>query len=317
MARRILVPLDGSNLAAEVIPWVAVLAPALGANVELIQVLALDPASEAALGEVGFNERLATGSAISLGPLAAEAMGLDPREDVARHDLERARESLSGAYTVDVSVIEGSPGESIVARAVASNATLVAMVSHGRTGLERTVLGSVAGEVVRRSPVPVLVIRRGIAPREWTPHTVLVPLDVSDVAEAALWAIAPLARELGWEIILFHAIELPQTISVQGAAIPLRRTPSHGPDEVAAYLDALAAKLTSNGLTATTILGSGQAADALAVGAEENGADLICMSTHGRSGLGRWVLGSITEATIGRADVPVLVVGPHQLKTAP
>jgi nucleotide-binding universal stress UspA family protein len=315
MAYRILVPLDGSDLADEVIPWVDELAPPLQADVELIRVLDLDVTSEAALGEVAFNERLATGAASQAGPIAADALESDPREPDARADLTRARNRLKRAQTVELSVIDGSPAEAIVARAAGSGATLIAMASHGRTGVARTVLGSVAGDVLRQSPVPVLVIRRGLQTLPRAPRTVLVPLDMSDLAEAALLAIEPLARELQWQIVLVHALELPPpTLPVQGAAIPLGLPPSHSAEEAATYLDEMAARLKDAGLSATTRLGSGNAADALAAEATESGADLIAMSTHGRSGLGRWVLGSVTEAAINRAAVPVLVVGPHQLK---
>lgn len=149
------------------------------------------------------------------------------------------------------------------------------------------------------------------------PHRVLAPLDMSDLGEAALWAITPLARELGWQIILFHATELPpQTFPVQGAAIPLGLPPTHTPDEAMAYLETVAAKLKSENLDVEVRLGSGNTAEALAFGAEQSGAGIIAMSTHGRSGVGRWLLGSVTEAVIGRATVPILVVRPPQLPLA-
>ena len=77
---------------------------------------------------------------------------------------------------------------------------------------------------------------------------VLVPLDTSDLGAAPLEAVRPLAQELRWRIILFHALDLPaQTLPVQGAAIPLGRPPSHATDEVIAYLEGLADNLTADG----------------------------------------------------------------------
>ncbi len=315
MARRILVPLDGSDLSERVIPWADELAAAMHAEVELVRVLERDITSDALLGEVGFGEPFS-------GSTAADPAGVGAAEEQrpqkeARLALAHARTLFQRVQTVQDRVLEGDPAEAIVARVGEVDADLIAMATHGRTGVARTVLGSVAGAVVHKSPVPVLVVRDGLTSPARVPQRALVPLDMSDLGEAGLRAIEPLARELRLQLILFHALELPPpTLPVQGAAIPLGLPPSHTPDEVLAYLEGLAARLKSNAVDAVVQIGAGAAAEETARAAEEHGTDMIAMSTHGRTGLARWVLGSVTEGVIARANVPVLVVHPPQMPPA-
>jgi nucleotide-binding universal stress UspA family protein len=313
MSRRILVPLDGSQLSEEVIPWVDQLAPAMDADVELVRVLERDGASDAVLGEVAFSRRLSASSTMA-DPPSVSSMQAEAREQEARLALTHVRSRFQRAQNIDLTVLDGDPAQVIVGQVGEVDASLIAMATHGRTGLARTVLGSVAGMVVRHSPVPVLVVRRGLTMPAHKPERVLVPLDTSDLGAAALEAVRPLAQELRWRIILFHALGLPAPmLPVQGAAIPLGLPPSHAPDEVMAYLEGLADNLTADGIDVDIRLGAGHAMEATVLAAEETGAGMIAMSTHGRSGVARWLLGSVAEGVIGRAHVPVLVLRPPRL----
>jgi nucleotide-binding universal stress UspA family protein len=312
MPRRILVPLDGSPLSEEVVPWVDELAAALDAEVELIRVLERDSASDAVAGEVAFNERLSAGSTTT--PPSVSSMQAEASEKDARLELARVRSRFQQTPSIDLNVLEGDPAQAIVQRVGAVDASLIAMATHGRTGIARTVLGSVAGRVVGHSPVPVLIVRSGLTMPAHRPERVLAALDTSDFGAAALQAVQPIAQELRWRIILFHALDLPApTLPVQGAAIPLGLPPSHAPDAVMTYLEALANNVKADGLEVEIRLGAGHAADATVRGAEETGAGIIVMSTHGRSGVARWLLGSVAEDVIARAHIPVLVLRPPRL----
>lgn len=318
MPHRILVPLDGSDLADVVLPWVDALSAALQAEVELLHVMQRDLAAEALQSEIGLSNRLAGGSPTDEGLASMSAIQSEAEEQEARLALATARGKLQRDRDVELTVLPGLVPETIVAHAYRSGATLIAMASRARTGLVRTVLGSVTGAVIHDSPVPVLVVRYDLGRPAHAPQRILVPLDMSDLAEAALRASAPLARELHGQIVLFHAVGLPpQTFPLQGAAIPLGLPPAHAPAEVMGYLERVGNEMKAEGSEVGVRLGSGSPAEAIALGAEQSGAGLIAMSTHGRSGVGRWLLGSVAESVIGRASVPVLVVRPPQLPLSP
>ncbi len=318
MAYRILVPLDGSSVAEQVIPWADDLAAALDANVDLVRVVERDLSSEALASEVRFNQRLRSGATTESEAPDVSVLRAEALEQEARLALSRSRSKFQRARRVDLSVLGGFAPEAIVSHAHRTDATLVAMASHGRTGLARTLLGSVAAGVVRDSGVPVLVVRRDLSMPPHLPDRVLIPLDMSDLAEAALRAVMPLARELGWKLVLFSAAELPaQTLPIQGAAVPLGLPPAHTPVELMDYLEQLASDLNGEGIDAEVEVGTGEPADAIVQAADRSQTGFIAMSTHGRNGIGRWLLGSVAEAVIHRANVPVLVVRPVQMPPSP
>jgi nucleotide-binding universal stress UspA family protein len=227
------------------------------------------------------------------------------------------RSRFQRARDVDLVVLQGDPAQTIVHRADQDDALLIAMATHGRTGPARTALGSVAGDVIRRSTVPVLVVRHGLTMLAHRPERVLVALDTSNLGEAAVRAVQPLTQRMALSIVLFHALELPSpTLPVQGAAIPLGLPPSHAPDEVTAYLDGLAETLRSEGRRVEARLALGSPVESIVLAAEQTGAGLIAMSTHGRTGLPHWLLGSVAEGVIARAPVPVLVLRPREIGRA-
>jgi len=306
MAPRIVVPLDGSDHAEQVIPWVDQLAAMMQAEVELVGVVEHDAMDDAVEAEVEFNDRLTTGLPPTM------PAGFDPRSETGaagRFGFGGARMLFQRTSNLHETVLEGEPAEAIVGHAQETGAALIAMASHGRTGLARTVLGSVTGSVIGHSHVPVFVVRVGLQRPAELSRRVLAPLDMSDLGEAGLLAITPLAKAFGWHVILFHALDIPPaTVAVQGAVVPLGRAPQHEPDEANAYLDAAAARLTAEGVDVEVQLGAGDADDSIAAAAVDNGVGLIAMSTHGRSGVRRWVLGSVAEALVAKASVPVLVV---------
>ncbi len=175
------------------------------------------------------------------------------------------------------------------------------MTSHGRTGLSRWVIGSVAERVLEGGPCPVLLLRDG-QPKTDVPQRILVTLDGSGLSEMALDPALALAKRLGASITLLR-------VWPHGAADSLSDTSDP-------YLDDVMARYANWNvpLTAATVeaVGSGAANTALAIlnYANNEAVDLIAMSTHGRSGLQRWVYGSVTEKVLRGTDGALLVVRP-------
>lgn len=311
MTYRILVPLDGSELAERAIPWADELAGGLQASVELLRVVPHDIRWEAAEAEVQLNRRLMS---TPEPPMGVYRRLVEEEKAEAELALSRARSRFERARYVETTVVPGWPADMIVARAQITDATLVAMASHGRGGVTRALLGSVASAVIRRSGVPVLAIRADLLMPPHIPKRVLVPLDTSDLARAVLEHVVPLAQKLDWTLVLYSVTDLPpQTIPIQGASIPLGRTPAQPPAEVIEHLDQVAADLRSQGLTVEVEVGSGDRAQAIIEAAHRTHSGLIAMSTHGRHGLGRWALGSVTDAVLRQAEAPVLAVRPLRM----
>jgi nucleotide-binding universal stress UspA family protein len=230
---------------------------------------------------------------------------------LAREYLADAAKRFRRVRPVATSVREGSPIEMIAQYACAGSFDLIVMSSQGLTGLTAAVFGSVARSLVRESAIPVLILRAGAAPPE-DPRglNALVPLDGSALAEGVLAPLVPLATALGWRLLLFYAADLgADGPSQEDLASIDRRVREQRPDMVA-YLERLAADLRAKELQVDVRLGSGERGPSIVRLADEGDVDLVAMSTHGRHGVGRLVLGSVTEHVVNHASKPVLAVRP-------
>jgi nucleotide-binding universal stress UspA family protein len=263
LTSRVLVPVDDSKLSASVLETAAPILARPGNDVVLLRVLRVGESRSEALVRL---EALAAG----LG-----ARGVNARAEVAIGD------------TTDV----------IVARARQGRTTLVAMATHGRRGIDRLVHSSVAEQVLRRSPVPVLLANPLASAGQLGLRKILVPLDGSEVAASALVYAVELAREHGSEILLFHVVDVRPLDSPVATAEAFSRV---GP-----LLDS-ARRSVPAGITVRTSTGMGLAADAILEAIRRESVDLLCMTTHGRSGPSRWVLGSVAETVLRRSPVPLL-----------
>lgn len=146
---------------------------------------------------------------------------------------------------------------------------------------------------------------------------ILVALDGSELAEQVLPYVTELVRPFGSSIRLLRVSPLPTVLPPPGsvglppAVVPPPFDPAAGEAErqaSAAYLAELGARLRAQGLTVTEEHPEGAAADVILERAREVGADLIAMTTHGRSGLSRFVFGSVAEAVVHQAPCPILLV---------
>jgi nucleotide-binding universal stress UspA family protein len=215
---------------------------------------------------------------------------------------------------VHTRVAEGMPAPSILEHADSEGATMIAMSTHGRSGVPRWVMGSVAEKVARASRVPVLLARSfrqggtATAAGAAALRKILVPTDGSPTAMSVVGPAEKLAQLYGSKVVLLHVQE-PQVPAVGFAGMEgaVLQAPLPPPDPEVA-LKPMAQRFEHAGLSVTSISRVGDPAAQILEQATAWGADLIALATHGRSGVSRWVLGSVAERVLRHADVPLLVV---------
>jgi nucleotide-binding universal stress UspA family protein len=283
--RKIIVPLDGSKLAEQILPYARLFAEAYGIPVALVRVE--DP-----------NVR-------------PPFWPPQPTSDYLQEAAARYFPSMPGVEPVEE---RGNPAEVIVDRAKTDPSYLIAMTTHGLSGMRRWLLGSVASRVVQCTANPVLLIRSGEPAPEGCIKTVFVPLDGSALAERILPHVVPLAKIMQLETDLVRVYSTPLGAYPIGDATYLDTLSRHRDAirrEAESYLEEKTEELRAQGVDrvmATAI--QGDAAGEIIDLARKTPDNLIAMSTHGRSGLGRWVLGSIAEKVIQHSHDPVLLVRP-------
>lgn len=296
--RRIVVPLDGSALAEQALPHAEALAQMTGAPLHLVRVM--DPTH---LGTP-------LGTLLSADAVALELL-LEDERIAAREYLERIEgDLLDRRQAVTVEYRPGRVANELLAAAQPGD--LLVMTTHGRSGLGRWFLGSVAEEVVRRATVPVWLVR--VSDTESTPpaiRRIVVPLDGSPLAEEALPAARALATRLHVPVRLVTVIDVSGTLALELAAAAvstsrLEETLIRLFAEAESRLARACERLRHAGVETNTEVRHDSPAQAIVAAAQPG--DLIVMTSHGRTGLSRWFLGSVAEAVIRRASVPVLLV---------
>jgi len=309
----ILACVDGSAFAEQVVPTAVSLAERAGATLELVLVREPMPAW-AAVPDLGPTEVQARQAEERyLADLADRIRGTS-KVPLETSLLEPLTTSQMSAFAVR----QGLTGDLLnrpVAAAIALHASarqagLVVLGTHGRGAFSRFWLGSVADEVARSVSMPVLLLRPepGAAPAPATLRHLLVPLDRSPLAEAALAAAAALAKLTGAKLTLFHAVEMvspfPDQPAPGGVAEYWRASG-------AAYLAEQAERLRAEGLTVEyTAAVSAGPAEAITGAAAQVGADAIAMATHGARGVRRLLLGSVADRVVRSTQLPVLLVRP-------
>jgi nucleotide-binding universal stress UspA family protein len=309
MFHSILVPLDGSGFGEHALPLAASLARRTGATLHLVHVHQPIPPTTVA------------------GVAVMTTVDLHLRQDEQAYlaDVTR-RLHEKGPLEVRTSVVEGDVIAALREEVARREADLVVMSTHGRGALGRFWLGGVADALVRGLCDPLLLVRPGDGAadlkREPNLRNVLVALDGTPLSEQALARIEPLAQLVEATVHLVRVVRpvlrpayLPDATSAQGLASTaldvVAHAQKHALDEAQAYLDAVAARLRPKGLNvqARVVLDESPAA-AILREAQARNADLIALATHGRSGLSRLVLGSVTDKVLRGATVPVLVQRP-------
>jgi nucleotide-binding universal stress UspA family protein len=208
----------------------------------------------------------------------------------------------------------GNAAEEILNYTNSSDTSLIAMATHGRSGISRWILGSVAEKVLRGTPKPLLLVseKRHEAKSAEKPifQRILVPLDGSRPGEAVLPWAKELVRRTKAKLFLLHVILSPNNLTgVANYAISfeeqlIETLRKQGRE----YISGVAAGLEREKLDLNYDLITGMPAETIIDYAKKNDMDLIAMSTHGRTGVGRFVLGSIADKVVHISEVPVLLI---------
>jgi nucleotide-binding universal stress UspA family protein len=296
--KRILIPLDGSELSDRVLLNVRRFLLGLdSAMVVLLRVIEPMRPSSAAREERPDTRR--SPAHISL------------RKESARRHLEPICAALrEEGVEASAQVLMGDAADVILRRAESERPDLVAMATHGRSGISRWIRGSVAERVLRRCPVPLLLYN----PDEAEGHAqgiqirrILVPLDGSKHSASVVPLVESFATRYGSSVELMRVIQpppLPAAEFPSSVVVPLTLTDK----EALASLDPHATRLRDAGLevSVSTPLALSPAR-AILEAVEANDVDLIAMTTHGSTGIDRWLLGSVAELVARHSPCPLLI----------
>jgi nucleotide-binding universal stress UspA family protein len=213
-------------------------------------------------------------------------------------------------------VRQGNAAGAIIEAAAADRQTLIAMATHGRSGLDRWLLGSVAEKILRAAVNPTLVVRAKEENPTWEMATlkrIIVPLDGSELSERVLPYVEGLAKNLDLEVKLIGVYGGPLLSGGSGDSFyssgQINSLITTIRAETVTYLAMKTEEMKQKDLKKVSFSAKeGLAADEIITIAREIPNTLIAMCTHGRSGVQRWMLGSVTETVVRHSDVPVLVV---------
>ncbi|MFN2190685.1 MAG: universal stress protein [Candidatus Promineifilaceae bacterium] len=297
MYERILVPLDGSQLAE------LALQPALliAGNVE----------GRITFLNVPVRQQVILPSSTGYGPPVYD----QTHEQVIKREeeyLSTVRSEITDAgVEIDAKVIEGDVAGVIVDTARADDIDLIVMTTHGYSGFTRWMLGSVTERVLREAPCPVLVIRT-----EGKIKKSLITLDGSRLAEQALEPGIEISRLLGCETSILRVDQEEKLSSVEMGFLDVassdlcQEVALENADRVSYYVDCVARKFETDVQPIKRVVKRGKPAENILMYIEKEKIDLVAIATHGYSGLRRWAYGSVTEKILRNADCAMLVVRP-------
>jgi nucleotide-binding universal stress UspA family protein len=296
MFRTLMVPLDGSEQSEQALPYAVRLALASGARLALVRAALGPPPS-------GFDWERQQLAAVS----------------EAESYLAEVADKVITRVPVVTSTIYGNPAAKLLDAVEELRADAIVMATHARTGLDHFLHGSVAEAVLAKSPVPVFLVhgRSDDAPRPpFDPISarIVVPLDGSPFSEAAVPVACQLLGVAG-ELVLVSVAAAPDHVERDERGRPrafLDQQEEALKRDVFDYLRNVAARLrdTDPDLHVTIDVRVGDPAPGIVMAETDRGADLVVMSTHGRTGLGRAVMGSVAGEVLRTGSAPVVLVGP-------
>ena len=316
MKKQILVSLDGSELAEAILPHAATIARLTSCELVLLRSVAPYMVVQPLVG-----------------PVAAPDV-LDNEVDEARDYLETIATRLrADGLGVHTHVVSEYAANAICAYAEDNPAVqMIAIATHGRSGLRRLVFGSVAEHVLHSCTKPLLLIRPssidhpdqatdGASPFNLELYrSIAVPLDGSPFAEQALgWALA-LASAVDASLMLITAVpsEEYMVAAEEAGGVPMEAAVEHAEaEQLSQYLKDITRRLRASGRTVANCLVEGDPAESILKVVEQDKLDIIVMSTHGRSGWQRFWMGSVAEKVLHGATTPVLLVRATEKKTGP
>lgn len=298
MIKRVLIPLDGSELAERAVPHL--LRFITSEQTELLLMTALSS---------------------SVFPLLSDKMRSFTSEQIVLSDESEASEQMQmiaqqlvqRGFRVESQFLPGAAAECILHLSEKANVDLIAMSTHGRTGIELALLGSVADKVVRNARSPVFIVPSKVMTKTaHTPRAIVLPLDGTTLAETALPVARQFAKDTGAVIHLLRVIEFQDSeeeLVADETTIDLNEAKGQPVvRQAACYLERIQLQLQLAGVVSRCHTMEGDPADAIIRMARAEDADLIAMSTHGRSGVERIVHGSVVSQVIGNAMCPLLLM---------
>ena len=293
MFDKILLPLDGSKLAEICLPYGEELAREFGSEIILYHVRAR-----------GHNEE--------------EYVHRAYLEALASAIKDNVKKSTSKNINVSMKVQAGEPAQNICNLVEKNKIDLIIMASVSASGLKiGKMIGSVTDHVCHTVPIPVLLLRPQVDPepknKHWLFTQLLVPLDGSDLSKKALPVAENLSTALKIPITIFEMAPIMHPyntyISGYGPIIDYARLDADAKKEVEEEMKVINEESKQKGFNITSIVTSGiDAAVEIEKLSETIGADLIIMTTHGRSGLDRWMMGSVAEKVLRYGKVPLLLI---------
>jgi nucleotide-binding universal stress UspA family protein len=300
MFERILVPLDGSPRAELILSQIARILRREDSEIILLRVVDIPEA---------------------VGRVSLAILRQKEREEAQKYLHDLLLRFGDQAEKIHARVAEGWAADVILETARDEGATLIAMTTHGRSGLARWAMGSVAEKVARASNVPMLLVRsfrrsskgdlEPLIPEELPFRRILVPVDGSETSMSVIGSTEKFAQLYGSEILVLHVVPpyMPTGALLPGmeAAFPITR-PEPLPSDEDAITQKAAERFRHAGLKASRVTVEGEPASEILDLSLNRGADLIAIGTHGRSGLGRWALGSVAERVLRSTEVPLLLV---------
>ncbi len=276
MYTKVVVPLDGSPLAEVALPYAEEIAGKMGSDIILLSVLPSEEPNEYR------NHHLYTKKIV----------------DITGHQVRKyLKNSAIKTIKVGTATRTGNPAEGILDYANKAYPCLIVMATHGRSGIGRWAVGSVADKVVRATTrQPLLLIRAKGAHPDVRAKRILkkavIPLDGSSISEAVIPYISEIARNLQMELTLLQVI--PKT--------------NHSFANAETYLQDWCRQLEGQSISAGYEVRIGAAADQIIDFADEVASDLVAMSTHGQSGVNLWTLGSVAQKVLLGGTTPLLLI---------
>jgi nucleotide-binding universal stress UspA family protein len=283
--RKVLVPLDGSELAERAITYAKSLAKAKGSELIIFTV------SVASVGQLD-------------------------RPMKAYLEL-KAKELQSQGIKASIAISYGNMADEIIKFADKNKIDLIIISTHGHSGIKRWVLGSVALKVLHGACTPVLLIKsRAHKISEVEFKKILIPIDGSPFSEASIPYVKEMAKETSGEIILLRVSEPP--------VLSADRSPAIKPSweeyrniimaeiqrQAEEYLEGIKANIEKSGIKVRSQAILGKAAESILQVAKKENINLIAMTTHGRTGVSRWVYGSGASRIVEESLQPVMLIRP-------
>jgi nucleotide-binding universal stress UspA family protein len=305
--KKMLVLLDGSQLAEIVFPYVKELAGRLDLDVIMLHVY-----SQAMSGFAPMYKNYIESTAKNIG--------------MQINQIQSSISPTAKPAEVRGELVMGYHADAILRFAEDNNVDLIMMASHGRSGAQRWTIGSVADKILRAAKVPVWLVHadtdKSIPFDQWPSRSLLVPLSGSDVSAVVIPHAKALAKQKGapMDVVLMEIVEPPITPSYYSpelTGMPLNwgqfveQEIARSKNAAREYLTSIENEFRKEGINVSSVILTGTPAEEIATYAGKNPYTVIVMATHGRTGLSRLVYGSVAQSVLFGVTNPMVLVRPQ------